>query len=55
MELLKFKSCLDFWGGKSKVFSWLEYANARVHDTTKQKPIELFREEKALLKPFLVV
>jgi len=38
----------------SKVFSWLEYANARVHDTTKQKPIELFKQEKALLKPFYV-
>ena len=36
----------------SKVFSWLEYANARVHDTTKQKPIELFGQEKTLLKPF---
>jgi len=36
----------------SKVFSWLEYANARVHDTTKQKPIELFLQEKVLLSPF---
>ena len=36
----------------SKVFSWLEYANARVHDTTKQKPIELFKQEKPLLEPF---
>ncbi len=36
----------------SKIFSWLEYANARIHDTTKQKPIELFKEEKPLLEPF---
>lgn len=36
----------------SKIFSWLEYANSRVHDTTKKKPIELFKEEKQLLKPF---
>ena len=36
----------------SKIFSWLEYANARVHDTTKQKPIELFKQEKPLLEPF---
>jgi len=35
-----------------KIFSWLEYANARVHDTTKQKPSELFKEEKPLLEPF---
>lgn len=36
----------------SKIFSWLEYANSRVHDTTKKKPIELFKEEKPLLQPF---
>jgi len=36
----------------SKVFSWLEMANSRVHDTTKKKPIELFKEEKPLLVPF---
>jgi transposase len=36
----------------SKIFSWLETANARVHDTTKKKPIEMFKEEKHLLQPF---
>lgn len=36
----------------NKIFSWLEYANARVHDTTKEKPIKLFKQEKALLEPF---
>ena len=36
----------------SKVFSWLEMANSRIHDTTKKKPIELFKQEKALLEPF---
>jgi len=36
----------------SKVFSWLEMANSRIHDTTKKKPTELFKEEKALLEPF---
>ena len=36
----------------SKIFSWLELANSRMHDTTKKKPIELFKEEKALLEPF---
>jgi transposase len=38
----------------SKVFSWLEMANSRIHNTTKKKPIELFKEEKALLKPFYI-
>ncbi|GGD48181.1 transposase [Malaciobacter pacificus] len=36
----------------SKIFTWLETANARVHDTTKKKPIEMFKEEKHLLQPF---
>ena len=36
----------------NKIFSWLEYANARLHDTTKQKPIKLFEQEKPLLQPF---
>ena len=36
----------------SKVFSWLEMANSRIHDTTKKKPIDLFKEEKPLLEPF---
>jgi hypothetical protein len=36
----------------SKVFSWLEIANSRIHDTTKKKPIELFKQERALLEPF---
>jgi transposase len=36
----------------NKIFSWLEYANARVHDTTKKKPIDMFGEEKSLLQPF---
>ena len=27
-------------------------ANSRIHDTTKKKPIELFKEEKPLLVPF---
>ncbi len=36
-----------------KIFSWLEYANNRVHSTIKQKSAELFKkEEKALLLPF---
>jgi len=36
----------------SKIFSWLETANARIHDTTKKKPIDMFKEEKSLLQPF---
>lgn len=36
----------------NKVFSWLEIANSRVHDTTKKKPCELFKEEKPLLALF---
>lgn len=36
----------------SKIFSWLEYANSRVHDTTKKKPVDMFKEEKPLLQPF---
>lgn len=36
----------------SRIFSWLEMANSRIHDTTKKQPIELFKEEKHLLKPF---
>jgi hypothetical protein len=36
----------------SKVFSWLELANSRIHDTTKEKPINLLKEEKTLLVPF---
>jgi len=36
----------------SKIFSWLEYANSRIHDTTNKKPIDMFKEEKPLLQPF---
>ena len=36
----------------TKVFSWLEIANSRIHDTTKKKPIDLFKEEEHLLQPF---
>lgn len=36
----------------SKIFSWLEYANSRIHDTTKKKPIDMFEEEKPLLQAF---
>lgn len=36
----------------SKIFTWLETANSRIHDTTKKKPIELFKEEKPLLQAF---
>jgi len=36
----------------TKVFSWLEMANSRIHDTTKQRPIDLFKEEQSLLEPF---
>lgn len=36
----------------SKIFSWLEYANSRIHDTTKKKQIDMFKEEKPLLQPF---
>lgn len=36
----------------SKIFSWLEYANSRIHDTTKKKPIDMFKAEKPLLRPF---
>lgn len=36
----------------SKIFSWLETANSRIHDTTKKKPIDMFKEEKPLLQPF---
>ena len=35
-----------------KLFSWLEMANSRIHNTTKKKPIELFKEEQPLLEPF---
>ena len=35
-----------------KLFSWLEMANARIHDTTKKQPIELFEQEKPLLEAF---
>ena len=35
-----------------RIFSWLEYANSRVHDTTKQKPNEMFKEESKYLSPF---
>lgn len=35
-----------------KLFSWLEMANSRIHDTTKKQPIELFKQEKSLLVPF---
>ncbi len=36
----------------SKIFSWLEYANSRIHDTTKKKPIDMFKDEKPLLQAF---
>ena len=36
----------------TKVFSWLEMANSRIHDTTKKRPIDLFKEEQPLLDPF---
>ena len=36
----------------TKLFSWLEMANSRIHDTTKKQPIELFKQEKPLLEPF---
>lgn len=36
----------------SKIFSWLEMANSRIHDTTKKKPVDMFKEEKILLQPF---
>lgn len=36
----------------SKIFTWLEMANSRIHDTTKKKPVEMFKEEKHLLQPF---
>ena len=36
----------------NKVFSCLEIANLRIHDTTKKKPIEMFKEEKHLLQAF---
>ena len=36
----------------SKIFTWLETANARIHDTTKKKPVDMFKEEKPLLQAF---
>lgn len=36
----------------SKIFSWLEIANSRIHDTTKKKPVDMFKKEKHLLQPF---
>jgi len=36
----------------NKVFTWLEMANSRIHDTTKKKPIDMFKEEEHLLQPF---
>jgi len=33
----------------TKIFSWLELANNRVHNTTKKRPIELFEIEKKYL------
>ena len=35
-----------------KIFSWLEKANSRLHGTTKQKPIDMFNEEKRHLGAF---
>ena len=37
-----------------KIFNWLEKANSRIHGTTKQKPIDMFQEEKRFLMPFCV-
>ena len=39
----------------TKVFAWLEMANNRIHDTTKQKPTELFKQEQGLLNLFIQV
>lgn len=36
----------------SNIFSWLEFANNRVHYTTKEKPSVRFLKEKDLLVPF---
>ena len=36
----------------TKVFTWLEIANSRIHDTTKEKPTVLFKQEQGLLQPF---
>jgi transposase len=36
----------------TKIFSWLQEANSRVHQTTKKVPAELFKEEKEFLTPF---
>jgi transposase len=36
----------------SKIFSWLEIANSRIHNTTKKKPVDMFKDEKPLLQPF---
>nr|WP_228256050.1 DDE-type integrase/transposase/recombinase [Malaciobacter halophilus] len=33
----------------SKIFSWLKTSNARIHDTTKKKSIDMLKEEKSLL------
>ena len=35
-----------------RIFTWLEYANNRVHDTTKQKPYDMFKKEKKYLCDF---
>lgn len=35
-----------------KIFKWLEKANRRIHGTTKQKPIDMFKEEQHHLKTF---
>jgi len=35
-----------------KIFSWLEKANSRIHGTTKQRPIDMFKKEKQHLRAF---
>ncbi|RXK14561.1 integrase [Halarcobacter mediterraneus] len=36
----------------SKIFTWLEIVNSRIHDTTKKKPVDMFKEKKDFLQPF---
>ena len=34
------------------IFTWLEKANSRIHGTTKQRPVDMFKEEKQYLRAF---
>jgi len=40
------------WGANAEVMDWLDYtANARIHQTTLQKPFDLLAQEQLQLQP----